>query len=425
MKAKKSVSRRQFLATAAAATAPMILPQGVLAINGRPGANDRIVTGHIGVGGQGRGLLNPFRENAGMLCDVDSNQVGNAMKMLGRELPTAKDFREVLDRNDIDAVVIAAPDHWHGIMSVWACEAGKDVYCEKPASRTIEEGQKMIKAVRRYGRIMQIGSQGRSTPAAQAAFNYIQNGMLGEIKRIDCWHVENWTGGDPNKTSTPPAELDWDLWLGPQRWVPYNEDRVHFNFRWMLDYGDGFIRDRGAHVFSVMNWVMGLDLKAPYRVSATGQAPTQGLWDVPITFDATFEYKNPDLLVTWSQPGERAGDHDFGAVYHGTKDTLIIRGGDGGTYTEDKAMQYVPPTDGKHARVSPGHQRDFLDAVKSRKDPIMTIEAGHRVATQCNLAAISYKIGRPVEWDIEKELFVGDAEANALISNPGRGPWHI
>lgn len=426
MKAKKEVTRRQFLAASAAAVAaPMILPQGVLAMNGRPGANDRIVTGHIGVGGQGKGLLGFFKDNAGMLCDADSNQLVQTQKMLGRELPTCKDYREILDRKDIDAVVIATPDHWHGVQAVQACEAGKDVYCEKPASRTIEEGQAMMKAVRRYGRVMQIGSQGRSTVAAQAAFNFIRNGQLGDISRVDCWHVNNWVGGDPTLTGPAPAELDWDLWLGPSRWVPYNPDRVHFNFRWMLDFGDGFIRDRGAHVFSVLNYVMDLDLKAPYRVTATGQRPISGLWDVPTTFEATFEYKNPDLIVTWKQPGDRAADHDFGAVYHGSKDTLIVRGGDGGTYTEDKALNYVPPTDGQHAFKSPGHHQNFLDSIKSRKDPVMTIEAGHRVATQCNLAAISYKLGRPIEWDVATERFINDDEANALLGNPGRGPWHI
>lgn len=430
MKTTTRISRRQFLAASAAtAIGPMILPSGVLAAPGRPGANDKIITGHIGVGGQGMGLLNAFNSlpgsSPGALCDADSNQLERAVKALGRKIPTYKDYRELLEQSDLDAVVIATPDHWHGIQTVQACQAGKDIYVEKPLSRTVEEGQAMKKAAARYGRIIQVGSQGRSTPAAHAACTYIRNGQLGDIKQVDCWHVPNYTGGDPLKNGPAPPELDWDLWLGPQRWVPYNPDRVHFNFRWMLDYGDGFIRDRGAHVFSVIMWCLDFDKKLPSRVTASGVSPKTGLWDVPTTFEATFEYKNPDIVVTWKQPGEPAADTDFGAVYRGTKDTLIVRGGDGGCGTEDKALNYVPPADGQHMFKSPGHQQNWLDCIRSRQMPHMSIFAGHAVATMCNLATISYKLGRTVEWDNEKEKFINDEQANLMLASPGRGPWHI
>jgi len=425
MHTKTKVSRRRFLAASAGVVAPMILPSGVLAARGRPGANDRLVTGHIGVGGMGNGHLRRLRNHVAAVCDVDQNHLKRAVDNAGRPVDAYTDYRRILDRNDIDAVVIASPDHWHGVQCVHACQAGKDVYCEKPASKTIEEGQAMVRATNRYGRVVQIGSQGRSTPAAHAACTYIRNGQLGRVHRVECWHYENPVGGDPLKNGEPPPELDWDLWLGPARWVPYNPERVHFNFRWLLDFGGGQIRDRGAHVLSVVSWCLDLDDTGPVRVTATGEPPHEGLWDCPTSMEVTYEFKDPDLTIVWSQPGKPASDHGFGAVYHGEKDTLLVNGGDGGCSTEDKAMNYVPPPDGVEVFKSPGHHENWMNCIKTREKPLMNIEAGHRVATMCILANIAYRLGRPLEWDPVQERCVGDEQANLMLGNPGRGPWHL
>ena len=427
---KGETPRRNFLkAAATAVTAPLILPSGVLAQNGRPGANDRLVVGHVGIGGMGRGHLNFVTGRSdiqsGALCDVDANHLKTASEIAGEDVPTYNDYRHVLDRNDLDAVIIASPDHWHGIMAVQACEAGKDVYVEKPSSKTIEEGIAMKRAAHHFGRVMQVGSQGRSTPAAQAAYNYLQNGQIGDIERVDCWHYENPTGGDLTKNGPAPKELDWDMWLGPARWVPYNPDRVHFNFRWMLDFGGGQIRDRGAHVFSVVSWVLGLDDKHPVSVSAKGDPPTSGLWDCAPNFETTIEYENPKLTLTWRQPGPDPIDDRFGAVYHGKNDKLIFYGGDGGCDTEQKAKDYTPPADGAHAFKSPGHHQNWFDCIKTRDTPIMNIDAAHSVATLCILSNLSYRLQRPLRWDGEAQRIVGDEAANRLLGNPGRGPWHL
>ncbi len=425
MTKKNTLSRRGFLASAAAVAAPMIIPSGVLAAPGRPGANDRIVTGHIGVGGMGRHHLGRMHANVGAVCDADDNHLKKAVEMLQRDVPTCKDYRRILERKDIDAVFIAAPDHWHGVMAVHACEAGKDVYCEKPSSKTVEEGQAMLRAVERYGRVMQIGSQGRSHPHSHAMCNYVRNGMLGKVTRVECWHTESPVGGDLTKFGPAPANLDWDLWLGPVKWRPYNPDYVHFNFRWMLDWGGGNIRDRGAHVFSVVSWFLDLDNTGPVRVTAKGTPPPYGLYDCPPQFEVTYEFKEPELTIVWAQPGKPAADAAFGEVYYGTKDKAVFKGGDGGCGAEEKVLNYTPPADGISMFKSPGHHENFLNCVKTRENPLMNIAAAHKVAVMCILGNISYRVGRSLEWDPVNETIIGDEQASRMLSNPGRGPWHV
>src|SRR5262245_51904025 len=420
---KQSMTRRRFLSRSAAAgafLAPAIFPRGLLGANS---PNERIITGHIGVGGMGTGHVNGMRDHVGAICDVYEPHLQRAAKAVGRYVPLYKDFRKLLDQRDLDGVVIATPDHWHGVMAVLACEAGKDVYVQKPASVTIEEGRAMVRAAERCGRVVQVGSQGRSTPAAYHACQFIRNGGIGKVSKVTCWHYNNPTGGT-KPDSEPPPGLDWDLWLGPARWVPYNEDRCHFNFRWFLDFGGGQIRDRGAHVMSVAMWIMNSDHTGPATIEAVGEAPREGIWDCPTTMKVTYEFKNPDWTMTWNQPGEKKGA-EYGAVYTGDKDTLIVTGGDGGCGTEDKANNYQAPADGYHPYKSPGHEQDWLNCMRTRQKPIMHIEAGHRVAILCILGNISYLLGRKLHWDPVAEKCIGDEEANRLLSRPNRAPWHI
>jgi predicted dehydrogenase len=374
----------------------------------------------------GSGHLNALKNQAAALCDVDQNHLARAVDMVGRKVDTYDDYRRILDRKDIDAVFIAAPDHWHGVMTVHACEAGKDVYCEKPASNTVEEGRAMVRAAERYGRVVQIGSQGRSQNYAYKACQFIKNGGIGQVQRVECWHYENPVGGDPTKNGPAPPELNWDMWLGPAKWYPYNPDRVHFNFRWFLEFGGGQIRDRGAHVLSLVSWFLDLDNTGPVRVSATGEPPHEGLWDCPTLMEATWEFDNPRLTVVWRQPGEKPVDYGFGAVYYGTNGKLVVAGGDGGgTLPDEQVVNYEPPADGVQVFKSPGHHQNFFDCMRTREKPIMHIEAGHRVATMCVIGNLAYRLGRPLQWDPVQERFVGDDEANRLLSSPGRGPWHV
>jgi predicted dehydrogenase len=427
----RRISRRKFMGTAmAAAVGPMILPSGVLAKPNRPGPNDRLVVGHIGIGGMGTGHLNFVQGHnsfeSGALCDVDQAHLAKAVGMVEKKVPTYTDYRQLLEQKDLDAVIIAAPDHWHGLMTVHACQAEKHVYCEKPLSETVHEGQAMLAAAKASRSVVQVGSQARSTDGGRQAWNWINNGKIGRVTRVECWHVDNPTGGDWTKNGPAPADLDWDMWLGPAQWVPYNPDRVHFNFRWFLDFGGGQIRDRGAHVFNLASWVLGLDDKFPYRVSATGTPPPSGMYNCPQNFDVTIEYKDPDVTLVWRQPGEKAADHDFGAVYHGTSGKLIVRGGDGGTHVDDPEVKsYKPGAGEKQCEVSSGQHTNWLEAIREGKKPIMNIDAGYRIAVNCILANISYRIGRPILWDGRKEQIIDDDAANLMLGTPGRGEYHL
>lgn len=431
MAEKNKTTRRTFLSQTAVATvggafAFHIVPGSVFGREGQPPPSEKIILGNIGVGGRGRGFLRPGQTAA--ICDPDANYLNRAAERVaqrgGGKPGLYKDYRELLDRKDLDAVVIASPDHWHALQTVHACEAGKDVYVEKPACNTVEGGRAMVNAAKRYARVVQVGSQGRSTNAAYHACCYIHNGNLGTVRKVTCWHYEN-PIGDWTPDSQPPPELDWDLWLGPARWIPYNPEKVHFNFRWLLDFGGGQIRDRGAHVMSVAMWCMNSDDTGPVSVEATGEPPHEGVWDCPCTMEVKYVFKNPDWTMTWNQPGEKRLDAAFGATYSGDKDELIVTGGDGGCGTEDKAMNYKAPPGGVEVFQSPGHFRNWLECIKTREKPIMHIEAGHRVATLCILGNISYILGRKLEWDPVHEKVKNDEEANRLLCLTGRGPWHL
>jgi len=423
------LTRRAFVKETVAAF-PLIVSSGVLAVNGRPGANSRIVTGHIGVGGKGTSHLKSIPDNVGALCDVDTEHLNKAASLFERKLPLFKDYRELLERKDIDAVVIASPDHWHALMMIDACAAGKDVYVEKPACKTIEEGRAMVNAAKRYQRVVQVGSQGRHHPAAAVLRKFLQEGSIGRVTRVDCWHNDNPVGGDPLKTAKPPANLDWDMWLGPATGRAYNPDYCHRNFRWMLDLGGGQIRDRGAHVFNLISWFLDLDRTGPAHIEASGRIPESGLWNCPTNFEVTYEFKRPDLTIHWAQPGVQAGDFEFGAVYHGTKGKTIVRGGDGRVFPDERVTKFaeeqgMATTLPKGVPAHKYNLENWLDCIKTRKQPVMDIESGHRVASMCILANLAYRLERPVSWDHKKERFDEDDAANLLLGSPGRGNWRI
>jgi predicted dehydrogenase len=422
-------SRRTFLRRSIAAglgiACPAVFTSGFL---GAASPSERLLTGHIGLGGMGSGHLNFFRDNAAALCDVDEDHLKRAAQRIGRYVPLYRDFRELLDQRDLDGVVIATPDHWHGVMTVMACEAGKDVYVQKPAALTVEEGRAMVNAAQRCGRVVQVGSQGRSTNAAYKSCAYIRNGKIGRVREVNCWHYENPVHRELKPDSDPPRGLDWDLWLGPVRYLPYNVDRVHFNFRWFLEFGGGQIRDRGAHVMSCCLYILDSDDKGPVSIEASGTPPERGLWDCPPRMEVKYEFKDPDWNLYWRQPGtpfDPFKDRGFGAQYLGEQGTLVVGGGDGGTYAEEKASQFEIPAGGVQPYKSPGHEQDWLDCMRSRKKPIMNIEAGHAVSVLCILGNISYLLGRKLVWDAAKEMCAGDEEANRLLARPNRAQWHI
>jgi predicted dehydrogenase len=445
-------TRRSFLARSAAAGAPLlfdIVPARALGLQGQPPPSDILSYGHIGIGGRGRRFLRPEAdlskripapENLGgdgtrfvrparsiALCDVDASRLDQAATQVGGRPKLYKDFRQLLEDKDVDAVVIASPDHWHALMTIMACQAGKDVYVEKPACNTVEEGRAMVRAAERYGRVVQVGSQGRSQLSAWQACNYIRNGQIGKVSKVTCWHYAS-PDGDWTPNTKPPDSLDYEMWVGPARWLPYNSKRTHGAFRWMIDFGGGQIRDRGAHVMSIANWVMDCDHTGPVSVHCTGDPPRDGMYDSAVTMEVTYEFKNPDWTLVWAQPGTPSAELEarYGAVYWGDNGRLTVTYGDGQpTNTEEKAKQYKASVEGVRVSRSPGHIENFEDCIRTREKPIMHIEAGHRVATLCIIGNLAFQLRRKLEWDPVREQFADDDEANRLLSRPGRGPWHL
>ncbi len=455
MKRNASISRRSFLKAAnTILAAPCMIPSGVLAGPGRAGANERILIGHIGWGGRSRGL---FRElghlrDQGMtasvaVCDVDETRLAGALNDVPKATPY-RDYRYLLERKDIDAVVIGTPDHWHGVQTVHSAECGKHIYVEKPACCTIEEGKAMIAAANKNRVAVQVGSQGRSQPEAWMMHRYLANSVIGNVQRVECFHYPSPEDSKPVPDSDPPPHLDWDLWLGPLRWRPYNERYLHGTFRWIMESGGGQIRDRGAHVMSCAMWWLGQDGRGPVRIEATGTPPKQGLWDAAVLMKVTYTFRNPDWVMTWTQMpnGElpkaeerseeelEAGKMDgltkisrpgYGAIYHGDQGTCMHWGGDGGTWAERKVRAWKPEAGAKEVYRSPGHMEDWLLGIKTGRKTIMNIEAGVGVANLTILGNLAYLLGRPLEWDEAKMEILGDDEARRLMSRPQRHPYHL
>jgi predicted dehydrogenase len=277
---------------------------------------------------------------------------------------------------------------------------------------------------------VQIGAQGRSNPNARAACQYVRNRQLGPVRRVEVWHENNWTTNDWGEEKAPPPELDWDLWLGPARYVPYNPLRAHFNFRWFMDFGGGFLRDRGNHVLSVVLWCMDQDHAGPVTVRATGQPAPDGLFDVPVTMEVVWEFRDPDWTLTWSQPGRRRAfpaptSRSPGARSTGEDDTLIVSGGDGGCDTEEKAKKYRPGPRGVEVLPEPGAPRKLArlhphppppgDGRRRRPPGHQPGDPGqHRVPP-----------GPRADLGPRAERFVGDEEANRFLAQPYRAPWKL
>lgn len=446
------IPRRQFLqrtgATligASALSLPQLVPARVLgATFSAPTPKDRLTIAHIGVGGMGGGHLGYMlaRQSRGELnvaavCDVDENRLAAAVKSTGGKATPYRDYRYVLERKDIDAVVIATPDHWHACQTVHACQSGKHVYVEKPACCTIEEGKAMVRAARENQRCVQVGSQGRSQREAFLAHQYIANGMLGKVHTVKCWHYETPSDDNPVPDREPPPELDWDLWLGPLPWRRYNPRYLHGVFRWMIESGGGQIRDRGAHVMSNALHFMNADHTGPVSIETKGRIPTRGVWDSAITMEVTYQFKNPDWTLIWAQPGEMVKYFDrdrvqregiregYGAVYHGDKDSLVVWVGDGQVYTEKKAVDFQKPAGGVDVPKSPNfdHHQDWFDGIKTGRKTIMNIEGGVATAFLCVLGNLSLIVGRKLTWDPVKQEIVGDEEAHRLMRRPQRYPY--
>jgi predicted dehydrogenase len=433
------MSRRHFLRSSALALGAVNLaPSGVLAAAGAPGANGRFVVGHIGVGGMGMThVFNMLRfqqegkVRIAAVCDADDNRLEAAVNNAGAGVIPYRDYRYLLERKDIDAVLIATPDHWHAVQTVHACQSGKHVYVEKPASVTVREGQAMLAAARANQAAVQVGAQARTAKGAWQTCRAIRNGIVGKVSRVTCWHYANPVDENPVPDGPPPEGLDWDLWLGPLPWRPHNKRYQPANFRWLLESGGGQIRDRGAHQFSTILWCMNADHQTSFTVTATGRAPTKGLWDCPIDMNVVYEFKNPDWTLEWGQPGDKVGQTEFGNAFWGEHGRLILEWEGGYRPANPEAVNFKLPPGGQevyrtdeYEDFNMNHKADWFKSIREgHLRPAVDIEIGHRTATLCNLGNLAYVLGRKLVWDGQNQQVVGDPEANRFLNRPHRYPY--
>jgi predicted dehydrogenase len=345
------------------------------------------------------------------------------------------DFREVLARADVDAVAVIVPDHWHALITVMAARAGKDIYCEKPLSLTIRQGQAMVKAVRAQGRILQTGSHYRSSPANRFACELVRNGRIGQLKRVRAMVAEN-NAVDPGPGWQPmpvPDGFDYEMWLGPAPKAPYHKDRCFYRFRFNLDYSGGQTTNFGAHSLDIAQWGLGTDHSGPIEFEDAGSEwpPQGGLFNTALKVSFRARYANGvELLCETGKPG-------FGTRFEGTEGWIEY--GYGGVKSSPAAIaaSTIAPNE-IHLPVSradrkaeasrnfiPDHVRNFIDSVKSRRDPIEPVEVGHRTSSICHLGNVAMLLKRKLQWDPVKEEIVGDDEANRMLDRPMRAPWRL
>ena len=424
-----AANRRTFMQMAAAGLG---LAASSRSAYGAP-ASDRLQFGFIGLGQQGTSRLNEFMKHpdvaAVAVCDLDQTHLDRAAALVekaqGQKPEKFHDFRKLLERKELDAVMVATPDHWHALPTIHACQAGKDVFVEKPLAYSIGEGRAMVNAALKHQRITQMGNHiHNDLPTYRRVVEVIRSGALGAIHRVDCsLAVGNRSLGKP-PDSAPPAELDYDFWLGPAPERPYNPVRSHQTYRYFWDYSGGHLIDFWCHYTDVAYWA--LDLKAPTSVSAAG-----GRWGVddigetPDTMEVLCEY--PNLILTWTvDPTGRPGFDAMGSsvIFHGANATLVTNYNKYEVYVKGKRDDgFQPPA--PSIPNSPGHVREFLDGIKSRTRTTCDIEYGFKVTKAGLLSNIAYRTGERLHWDDKRERFTGHTEADQYITRLYRKPWTL
>jgi predicted dehydrogenase len=441
------MTRRRFLGNTAKTTAAATVaitgltdPAAPVERQRTPSPSDRIRVALIGCGGQGKADLGAFLRIPAIDCpaivDVDDRHLAEGVKMVadarGKNPDGYKDFRQILERKDIDAVIVATPDHWHALASILFCQAGKDVYVEKPLATTIAEGKAMVAAARRHDRVVAVGTQQRSAVHFKNAVAYVRSGNLGKIRLVRAWAYLDWKGSIGNPADElPPPELFYDMWLGPAPQRPYNRMRVHHNFRWFWDYSGGLQTDWGAHMIDVVMWAMG---ESPVGVMASGgkYAFPNDLSETPDTQQAIFEF--PGYTLVWEHMigcGIGPWQREHGCEFHGENGILIVDRGGWEVYAEtdrlkqpERVFRMTPtPRQASAGDFHLEHVRNFVECVRSRKIPIADVEIGHRSITAPHLANISVRMKRSIRWDPVVERIIGDPEAQTLVGREYRKPW--
>lgn len=425
---KQGISRRAFMVRAAmGAFCAASAPRGATAA--RPGPSDPVRIAVIGNGGMGSRHIEALAANPECritaLSDVAISRFTRAIEIVdevaGYKPPGFQDFRRVLDRSDVDAIFVATPDNWHPLMTILGCQAGKDVYVEKPACMTIEEGRAMVEAARRFGRVVQLGTQQRSMPVFQKAMALIHGGRIGRVTTAGAWVGVNGVG--VGETPEPvPRGLDWDMWLGPAPWTPFSPQRFGGWMGWHDYARGGEVTNWGVHLMDIVHWGIGQD--APLSVQAIGgnYRGSAGAQNYEV-IEAIFEY--PGCNVTWEQrhTNTHAGK-SYGISFQGTEGSLFV---DRGSFVVRPEGPGIPEFVGEPERswANTDHHNNFFHCIRTRQRPAADIEQGFRSTAAPVLAGIALKTRRKLVWDAANERFAGDEEANRHLARAYRAPWHL
>lgn len=431
--------RRKFIKTSALATAAISAFPTIM--NACASPNEKIVVGLVGCLGMGFNDLKSFLSQpnveCGALCDVDRNvleeRAAEVEKIQNKKPLLYDDYRALLDNKDIDVVINATPDHWHALIAIHAMEAGKDLYTEKPLANSIEECNLMVKAQKRYNKVVQVGQWQRSDPHWKAAVEYLHAGNIGRIRSVRAWSYVGWKSSIPVvPDSEVPAGVNYDFWLGPAPLRPFNKNRFHFTFRWYWDYAGGLMADWGVHLLDYA--LFGMNQYVPKSVMATGGKyafPTDAM-ETPDTMMTVFDFGDFGLL--WDHTigiyGANFGNRGHGVAFVGEWGTLVV---------DRNGWEVIPETTSTSAKkdfvavpLQKGtgkgldlHVENFLSCVREGGKPNCDIEIGAHIARISHLGNISYRLGRKVFWDAENQQFINDEEANNLVKANYRSPWQI
>jgi predicted dehydrogenase len=435
------LSRRDFLQQSSAlALGPvfsdLISPDIEIPLYTKPlPVSDKIRIGLIGSGGMGRGDLATFLNfpdvDCPIICDVDEDMAGQGATLVynlrDKKMPeVVKDFRRVIDRKDLDAVLVATPDHWHALPTIYACMSGKDVYVEKPLATSIDEGRAMLEAAKQANRVVQMGTQWRSGKHWKDAVEFVQSGKLGKVGLVRGWAYHDWLGGIGNPPDAdPPKSVDYDLWLGPAPKRPFNPNRFHFNFRWFWDYAGGLMTDWGVHLINIMLWAMGPAY--PKSVSSTGgKFVLDDNTQTPDTQVTVYEF--PTYTLVWEHKvgvGLGLNGRPWGIAFTGSEGTLIINDDGWEIIPEPKKKSLQPQKFPSAGDARPAHVRNFLDCIKTRQKPVEHLELAHQVSTVAHLGNIAFRTREKIAWDAEKESIPNNPQADQLVTVQYRKPWTL
>jgi len=429
-------SRREFLKTTAGSLAAGALvpyfPSQVRAADRPRSKNDRPGIGSIGMRYQGSVIARKAAAHGDIvaICDVDTEIGDKARAEFAVKTPLYRDYRKMLERPDIDVITVGTPDHWHTKIVIDACKAGKDVYCEKPLTLTVDEGKLLTSVVRETGRVVQVGSWQRSDYRFRLAVEMVRQGRIGQLQRVDVVLGKNVTGG-PFQQETPPPQLDWNMWQGQTPAVPYIKERCHYTFRWWYEYSGGQMTDWGAHHLDIAQWGIG---QLPIAVDGKAKFPhVPNGYNVAVDFFARYRYPN-GVEMTVSDTGRN------GIMFTGTTGRLFVnRGTISGKPVEQLTENPLPresftlyPHDNLDRPKRMGkldsivnHMGNFFDCTRTRQKPISDVDSQHRSVSTCHIGNISMRLGRPLTWDPQRQQFVDDDEANTWLSRPQRKGFEI